>query len=89
MRGAPAAIAVHCPSGPLLRLVSSSVVVHMLSSLSTVGCLRRGAIWHMRGCLHDVIGGCAIRQQAYLRYVSIVWCLKSGNMRQMSGLLPV
>ena len=42
MRGAPAAIAVHCPSGPLLRLVSSSVVVHMLSSLSTVGCLRRG-----------------------------------------------
>ena len=26
MRGAPAAIAVHCPSRPLLRIVGSSVV---------------------------------------------------------------
>ncbi len=60
MRGAPAAIAVHCPSRPLLRIVSSSVVVHMLSSSSTVGCLRMGTMWHMRGHLHDVIGGFAI-----------------------------
>ena len=32
MRGAPAAVAVHCPFGPLLRLVSSSVAgAHAIS----------------------------------------------------------
>ena len=53
MRDAPAAIALHCLSGPLLRLVSGSAVVRMLSSVSTVArpkCLS-GMIWHMRGIL--------------------------------------